>query len=118
LTAAAPIAAPASSDRVAPGHAENDDKALIRNSRLTYGSADMLNWIVNEKKIAPHIPVIDKSKREDGTFSRKDFKFEQERNIYLCPGGKVLTPITRSATRRHCRTVVPTYSNQHCAIFE
>jgi hypothetical protein len=44
----------------------------------------MLNWIVNEKKIAPHIPVIDKSKREDATFSR---------NIYLCPGGgKVLTP--------------------------
>jgi hypothetical protein len=25
------------------------------------------NWIVNEKKIAPHIPVIDKSKREDGS---------------------------------------------------
>jgi hypothetical protein len=25
-----------------------------------YGSAPMLNWIVNEKKIAPHIPVIDK----------------------------------------------------------
>jgi hypothetical protein len=38
-----------------------------------YGSADALNWIVNEKKIAPHIPVIDKSKSEDGTFSREDF---------------------------------------------
>jgi hypothetical protein len=25
-----------------------------------YGSAATLNWIVNEKKIAPHIPVIDK----------------------------------------------------------
>src|SRR6266568_7126878 len=25
-----------------------------------YGSADTLNWIVNEKKITPHIPVIDK----------------------------------------------------------
>jgi transposase len=56
-----------------------------------YGSADTLNWIVNEKKIAPHIPVIDKSKREDGTFSREDFSFDQERNIYLCPAGKVLT---------------------------
>jgi hypothetical protein len=56
-----------------------------------YGSADTLNWIVNEKKIAPHIPVIDKSKREDGTFSREDFRFDQERNIYLCPAGKVLT---------------------------
>ena len=28
-----------------------------------YGSAAMLNWIVNEKKITPHIPVIDKSNR-------------------------------------------------------
>src|SRR5438034_10263173 len=56
-----------------------------------YGSADTLNWIVNEKKIAPHIPVIDKSKREDGTFSREDFRFDQERNIYICPADKVLT---------------------------
>jgi hypothetical protein len=30
-----------------------------------YGSAVTLNWIVTERKIAPHIPVIDKSKRED-----------------------------------------------------
>jgi hypothetical protein len=35
-----------------------------------YGSAADLNWLVNEKQIAPHIPVIDKSKRDDGTFSR------------------------------------------------
>jgi transposase len=30
-----------------------------------YGSAATLHWIVDEKNIAPHIPVIDKSKRED-----------------------------------------------------
>jgi hypothetical protein len=30
----------------------------------------MLNWLVDEKSIAPLIPVNDKSKREDGTFSR------------------------------------------------
>jgi hypothetical protein len=40
-----------------------------------YGSAATLNWLVNEKQIAPHIPVIDKSKRDDGTFSREDFTF-------------------------------------------
>jgi hypothetical protein len=27
------------------------------------------------ERIALHIPVVDKSKREDGTFSRKDFRF-------------------------------------------
>jgi hypothetical protein len=56
-----------------------------------YGSADTLNWIVNEKKIAPHIPVIDKSKRVDGTFSREDFRFDEEQNINICPTGKKLT---------------------------
>src|SRR5215475_2651506 len=56
-----------------------------------YGSAANLNWLVNDKKIAPHIPVIDKSKREDGSLSRDDFTFDRERNVYLCPEGKVLT---------------------------
>src|SRR5271156_1342269 len=36
----------------------------------TYGSGANLNWLVNDAKIAPHIPVIDKSKREDGTFRK------------------------------------------------
>ena len=60
-----------------------------------YGSAANLNWLVNEKGIAPHIPVIDKSKREDGTFSRDDFTFDKARDIYTCPAGKVLTTTGR-----------------------
>ena len=55
-----------------------------------YGSAAMLNWIVNEKKITPHIPVIDKSRREDGSLSRQDFTFDKDRNVYVCPQGKRL----------------------------
>jgi transposase len=55
-----------------------------------YGSAATLTWIVNERKIAPHIPVIDKSKREDGSLSREDFAFDKERNVYVCPEGKLL----------------------------
>jgi len=55
-----------------------------------YGSAPNLDWLVNEQKIAPYIPVIDKSKREDGTFSRDDFSFDKERDIYICPPGKIL----------------------------
>ncbi|MEH2519559.1 IS5 family transposase [Bradyrhizobium sp. AZCC 1610] len=38
-----------------------------------YGAAPMLNWLVEEKGIAPHIPVNDTSERDDGTFSRGDF---------------------------------------------
>jgi hypothetical protein len=40
-----------------------------------YGSAEMLNWLVNEHGIEPHIPVFDKSHRSDGTFSRDDFAY-------------------------------------------
>src|SRR6516165_8319505 len=55
-----------------------------------YGSAETLNWIVNEKRIAPHIPVVDKSGREDGSLSRDDFAFDKARNVYICPQGKLL----------------------------
>src|SRR5712672_2353428 len=56
-----------------------------------YGSAEMLGWLVNERAIEPHIPVFDKSARDDGTFSRGDFNYNQEADIYVCPAGKVLT---------------------------
>ncbi len=55
-----------------------------------YGSAETLNWVVNEKKIAPHIPVKDMSRREDGSLSREEFTFDKERNVYVCPAGKLL----------------------------
>jgi transposase len=63
-----------------------------------YGAGANLDWLVNDAKIAPHIPVIDKSKREDGTFSREDFTFDTARNVYLCRAGKVLTTTGKLAT--------------------
>jgi hypothetical protein len=39
---------------------------------IAYGSAANLDWLVNRQGIAPHVPVIDKSQREDGTFSREE----------------------------------------------
>ncbi len=72
-----------------------EERFGIKPNRLAadtaYGSGANLNWLVKDKKIAPHIPVIDKSKREDGTFSRDDFMFDKERNVYTCPAGKTLT---------------------------
>ncbi|OIQ80173.1 transposase DDE domain protein [mine drainage metagenome] len=56
-----------------------------------YGAAPMLNWLVEEKGIAPHIPVFDKSKRDDGTFSRSDFRYDPTSDVYHCPAGKTLT---------------------------
>ena len=72
-----------------------EERFDIKPERLAadtaYGSGANLNWLVKDKNIAPHIPVIDKSKRRDGTFSRDDFTFDKERNVYTCPAGKTLT---------------------------
>ena len=56
-----------------------------------YGSAEMLNWLVEERGIEPHIPVFDKSQRSDDTFSRSDFTYDHEADVYVCSGGKKLT---------------------------
>ena len=55
-----------------------------------YGSAEMLGWLVEDRKIAPHIPVWDKSKRTDGTFSREDFAYDAVADNYTCPAGNAL----------------------------
>jgi len=54
-----------------------------------YGTGKFLGWLASAG-ITPQIPVWDKSVREDGTFSRSDFKFDRECNIYVCPAGKLL----------------------------
>src|SRR5213596_4161700 len=73
-----------------------------------YGSAATLNWVVNEKKIAPHIPVIDRSTREDGTFSRADFTFDKDRNVYICPMGKRLKTTGRILAEHKYRYIAST----------
>src|SRR6202453_62624 len=47
----------------------------ITPSRLVadagYGSAEMIEWLVDERGIEPHVKLMDKSERTDGTFSRE-----------------------------------------------
>lgn len=66
----------------------------IKPTRLVgdtnYGSASMLGWLVDEKQIEPHVPVLDRSEREDGTLSRSDFVWDEAANEYRCPEGKPL----------------------------
>ena len=56
---------------------------------VAYGTGEMLGWLVNHE-IDPHIPVWDKSTRDDGTFSRADFRYDKQRDVYICPAGEVL----------------------------
>jgi transposase len=55
-----------------------------------YGTGKFLGWLVDEQEIDPHIPVWDRSQREDGTFSRGDFAYDAEKDLYTCPNGKAL----------------------------
>jgi transposase len=57
----------------------------------TYGSAEMLGWLVYGYGIEPHVTVFDRSARKDGTFSRDDFTYDHVGDVYRCPGGKMLT---------------------------
>lgn len=64
-----------------------------------YSSAPNLHFLVVQKGIEPHVLVIDKSWREDGTFSRGDFNYDDGRDCYVCPAGKILP--------RSCRRNAP-----------
>jgi len=54
-----------------------------------YGTGKFLGWLI-AAGITPHIPVWDKSTREDGTLSRSDFRWDKRRGVYICPSNKVL----------------------------
>jgi hypothetical protein len=56
---------------------------------VAYGTGEMLGWLV-DRDIDPHIPVWDRSDRQDGIFSRADFAYDADRDHYICPGGKTL----------------------------
>jgi len=53
-----------------------------------YGSAENLAWLVHERGIEPHIPVFDHSDRRTDSFQRSKFRYDHDRDLYICPGGK------------------------------
>ncbi len=56
---------------------------------MAYGNAELLGWMVNEKGIEPHVPVWDKTQRDDGTLSSSDFEWDEQANEYRCPQGNM-----------------------------
>jgi transposase len=80
-----------------------------------YGTGRFLAWVIG-KGIAPHIPVRDLSQRDDGTFSRADFKFDKGRNIYICPGGKILKTTGRILSGQILRYTASTIDCGPCPL--
>ncbi len=65
----------------------------IRPERLAadkaYGTGPFLGWL-SERKIVPHIPVLDRQHQTDGLLPRDAFTFDPAKNHYICPQGKIL----------------------------
>jgi transposase len=80
-----------------------------------YGTGKFLAWIIG-KCITPHITVKDQSERDDGTFSRSDFKFDKERNVYVCPAGKLLKTSGRIHSDNTFRYLASTYDCRPCPL--
>lgn len=70
------------------------ERFAMKPSRLigdmAYGAAELLGWMVNEKAIEPHVPVWDKTQRNDETLSSSDFQWHEQADEYRCPQGHVL----------------------------
>jgi transposase len=81
-----------------------------------YGSAPLLGWLVEQKHIEPHIPVWDKSARQDGTFSRDAFMFNAEQDHYTCPGGKRLISTGKTTTDNTLLYLASTYDCAACSM--
>ena len=71
------------------------DRFGLRPERLAgdtaYGSAQMLNWLVEERNIAPPYSgdrQVDAPRRH---VRAKDFRYDQEADAYIWPAGKVLS---------------------------
>jgi hypothetical protein len=57
---------------------------------MAYGAAELLGWMVNEKAIEPHVPVWDKTQRNDETLSSSDFQWDEQADEYRCPQSHAL----------------------------
>jgi hypothetical protein len=57
---------------------------------VAYGTGEMLGWLVG-RNIEPHIPVWDQSRvGAENRFTRSDFTYDREQDVYICPGGRTL----------------------------
>ena len=55
-----------------------------------YGTASMLAWIFEDKGIEPHVPVWDRTQRNDESLSSTEFQWNEKADEYRCPQGHAL----------------------------
>ncbi|CAN7317827.1 transposase [Trinickia sp. LjRoot230] len=85
-----------------------------------YGTGAMLGWMVQEKRIEPHVPVWQRPPRSDGTFPNSDFQWLEQANEYRCPAGHALRSDRRQFKEPRSRitkadTIIYRSSQTDCA---
>lgn len=88
-----------------------------------YGTGEMLEWLIKEKQIEPHVSVWDKSTRADGAFSGSDFIWHDEEDYYQCPAGKRLQRFWRAFKKPRtgitkANTIIYSASKYDCDVCE
>lgn len=71
-----------------------EDRFGLKPKRLmgdgAYGAGEILAWMVDEKKIAPHVTLLEPPGPPTDNFSIKDFVYDKDRDLFTCPNGKEL----------------------------
>jgi isopentenyl diphosphate isomerase/L-lactate dehydrogenase-like FMN-dependent dehydrogenase len=101
--------------------ADHSAFSRARNERFRASEAN-LNWLVNEAKIAPHIPVVDKSKREEADyFMHEKFELPQLKdyvkegsNISVSVGDYFSTMLDQSMNWQDAVDVRKKWGKQFC----
>jgi hypothetical protein len=62
-----------------------------------YGSGLMISWLMR-RDIEPHIPLLDRERQTKGLFTRSEFSYDAQANVFTCPNGKLLTAARRVMT--------------------
>ena len=92
------VAAKTMLDRIAETHDMEPD---VLTADKGYGTGPFLAWL-QERKVTPHIPVLDRQHQTNGLLPREAFTFDAERNVFICPQGKILKHrMAVEATRIH-----------------
>ena len=66
-----------------------------------------------QRGITPHVPILDREHQTKGLFTRREFTFDPDQNVFVCPDGKSLKSsglvrddgtIPYRASTKDCRT--------------
>ncbi len=64
--------------------------------------------------VIPYLVMFEqRDQGEDGTFSRTDFTYDKERDLYICPGSKTLKTTGREDDRQRRRPAEKTTGRVH-----